>query len=221
MKRIAQFLSIGMLSCMLVGCGGQPAVPSPSPSSTQSPSLEATTTPIVSPSATASVLPSSDQSSKKPATTKQPETTPVKPTQKPATNNTSTKTSAPESTTKPTSTTETSKPSYQDATSCRGSILKGVNAARSDAGLKSASTSSSLNSVAQERARKMATAQSVSHIGQGYSEAVGRMSSANGSYNVGFNAVAMHCPQLKDCTQYGIGVAVGRDGQYYYSIIGK
>ena len=99
--------------------------------------------------------------------------------------------------------------------------MKGINAARTEEGYDSASTSSSLNEIAQDRARQMAANQSVSHIGSGYLEAVGRMSSINGAYNNGYVCVTMHNRQLLECSQYGIGVAIGRDGQYYYSIIGQ
>ena len=100
-------------------------------------------------------------------------------------------------------------------------MMKGINAARAEEGYNSASTSSSLNSIAQERARQMAANQSVSHIGSGYPEAIGCMSNACSAYNNGYVGVAMHVRQLLECSQYGLGIAIGRDGKYYYSIIGQ
>ncbi len=47
-------------------------------------------------------------------------------------------------------------------------MMQGINAARSEEGYNNASTNSSLNSVAQDRARQMAANQSVSHIGSSY-----------------------------------------------------
>lgn len=218
MKRMAQFFAVGVLLCVLAGCSNQPSASSNSPLSSASPSSEISPMPVLSPSATASVSPEATQGA---VPTRKPGKTTARATQKPAATNTPSSTQKPAVSAKPAATPTPKPPAYRDATSCRSAMMKGINAARAEEGYNSASTGSSLNSIAQERARQMAANQSVSHIGSGYLEAVGRMNSAGGAYNNGYVGVAMHVRQLLECTQYGIGVAIGQDGKYYYSIIGQ
>ncbi len=219
MKRMAQFFAVGLLLCVLAGCSNQPSVPANSPLSSASPSSEISPTPVLSPGATASVFPEATQATAIP--TRKPGKTTARATQKPAATNTPSSTQKPAVSAKPTATPTPKPPAYRDATSCRSAMMQGINAARAEKGYDNASTSSSLNSVAQDRARQMAANQSVSHIGSGYLEAVGRMNSAGGAYNSGYVCVTMHVRQLLECSQYGIGVAIGQDGKYYYSIIGQ
>lgn len=219
MKRMAQFFAIGVLLCVLAGCSNQPSAPANSPLSSASPSSETSPAPVLSPSATASVSPEATQATAVP--TRKPGKTTARATQKPAATNTPTSTQKPAVSVNPTATPAPEPPAYRDATSCRSAMMKGINAARAEKGHDNASTSSSLNNIAQDRARQMAANQSVSHIGSGYLEAVGRMNSAGGAYNSGYVCVTMHNSQLLECSRYGIGVAIGRDGKYYYSIIGQ
>lgn len=219
MKRIAQFFAVGLLLCVLAGCSNQPSASSNSPLPSASPSSEISPTPVLSPGATASVFPEATQATAIP--TRKPGKTTARATQKPAATNTPSSTQKPAVSAKPTATPTPKPPAYRDATSCRSAMMQGINAARAEKGYDNASTSSSLNSVAQDRARQMAANQSVSHIGSGYLEAVGRMNSAGGAYNSGYVCVTMHVRQLLECSQYGIGVAIGQDGKYYYSIIGQ
>lgn len=218
MKRMAQFFAVGVLLCVLAGCSNQPSASSNSPLSSASPSSEISPMPVLSPSATASVSPEATQGA---VPTRKPGKTTARATQKPAATNTPSSTQKPAVSAKPAATPTPKPPAYRDATSCRSAMMKGINAARAEEGYNSASTGSSLNSIAQERARQMAANQSVSHIGSGYPEAVGRMNSAGGAYNNGYVCVTMHNSQLLECSRYGIGVAIGRDGKYYYSIIGQ
>ncbi len=221
MKRITQFFAVGMLLCLLAGCSNQASAPSSSPLSSASPSSEMSPTPALSPSAAAVVSPDVGQATSNPtqkpgqASTQKPGSVTAKATPKPAATQTT------QATAKPTATPTPEPPAYRDATSCRSAMMKGINAARTDEGYNNASTNSSLNSVAQDRARQMATNQSVSHIGSGYPEAVGRMTSAGGAYNNAYLGASTHSRQLLECAQYGIGIAIGRDGKYYYSIIGQ
>lgn len=219
MKRMAQFFAVGLLLCVLAGCSNQPSVPANSPLSSASPSSEISPTPVLSPGATASVFPEATQATAIP--TRKPGKTTARATQKPAATNTPSSTQKPAVSAKPTATPTPEPPAYRDAISCRSAMMKGINAARAEEGYNSASTSSSLNSIAQERARQMAANQSVSHIGSGYPEAIGCMSNAGSAYNNGYVGVAMHVRQLLECSQYGLGIAIGRDGKYYYSIIGQ
>ena len=219
MKRMAQFFAVGVLLCVLAGCSNQPSAPANSPLSSASPSSEISPTPVLSPGATASVSPEATQATAVP--TRKPGKATAKATQKPAATNTPTSTQKPAVSAKPTATPTPKPPAYRDATSCRSAMMQGINAARAEKGYDNASTSSSLNNIAQDRARQMAANQSVSHIGSGYLEAVGRMNSAGGAYNSGYVCVTMHNSQLLECSRYGIGVAIGRDGKYYYSIIGQ
>ena len=222
MKRIAQFFAVGLLLCVLAGCSNQPSASSNSPLPSASPSSKISPTPVLSPSATVAVSPNTAQattgSEQKPGQakpTQKPGNTVAKATQKPAA------TQPRQTTAKPAATPTPEPPAYRDAISCRSAMMKGINAARAEEGYNSASTSSSLNSIAQERARQMAANQSVSHIGSGYPEAIGCMSNAGSAYNNGYVGVAMHVRQLLECSQYGLGIAIGRDGKYYYSIIGQ
>lgn len=221
MKRITQFFAVGMLLCLLAGCSNQASAPSSSPLSSASPSSEISPTPALSPSTAAVVSPDVGQATSNPtqkpgqASTQKPGSVTAKATPKPAATQTT------QATAKPSAMPTPEPPAYRDATSCRSAMMKGINAARAEEGYNSASTGGSLNSIAQERARQMAANQSVSHIGSGYPEAVGRMNSAGGAYNSGYVCVTMHVRQLLECTQYGIGIAIGQDGKYYYSIIGQ
>ena len=213
MKRIAQFFVVGVLLCVLAGCNNQPSASSNSPLPSASPSSEISPTPVLSPRATASVSPEATQATTVP--TRKPGKASAKATQKPSS------TQKPAVSVNPTATPTPEPPAYRDATSCRSAMMKGINAARTEEGYDSASTSISLNEIAQDRARQMAANQSVSHIGSGYPEAIGCMSNAGSAYNNGYVGVAMHVRQLLECSQYGLGIAIGRDGKYYYSIIGQ
>ena len=222
MKRITQLFAVGMLLCLLAGCSNQASAPSSSPLSSASPSSEMSPTPALSPSAAVVVSPNVGQATSNPTqkpgqakSTQKPGSVTAKATSKPAATQTT------QATAKPTATPTPESPAYRDATSCRSAMMQGINAARSEEGYNNASTNSSLNSVAQDRARQMAANQSVSHIGSSYPEAVGRMTSTGGAYNNGYVCVTMHNRQLLECSQYGLGIAIGRDGKYYYSIIGQ
>lgn len=109
---------------------------------------------------------------------------------------------------------------YTDATHLRSAFMDAINTEKAANGAASGSLDSGLCSIAQDRARQMAEACSASHIGSGYPETVGAMSSEGGVTNRGRNSVH-HSPQLMDCTSFGVGVAIGSDGMYYYSIIGQ
>ena len=109
---------------------------------------------------------------------------------------------------------------YTDATHLCASFMDAINAEKVANGAASGSLDSGLCSIAQDRARQMAQACKASHIGSGYPETVGAMGSEGGVTNRGRNSV-YHSPQLMDCTSFGVGVAIGNDGMYYYSIIGQ
>ncbi len=109
---------------------------------------------------------------------------------------------------------------YMDATYLCASFMDAINTEKAANGAVSGSLDSGLCSIAQDRARQMAEACKASHIGSGYPETVGAMGSENGVTNRGRNSVH-HSPQLMDCTSFGVGVAIGSDGMYYYSIIGE
>lgn len=115
--------------------------------------------------------------------------------------------------------TESPTAEYTDATHLCAAFLDAINIEKAANSAPSGSLDASLCSIAQDRARQMAAACTASHIGSGYPETVGAMGSEGGTTNRGRNAVH-HSPQLMDCTRFGIGVAIGRDGMYYYSIIG-
>lgn len=116
--------------------------------------------------------------------------------------------------------TESPTAEYTDATHLCAAFLEAINIEKAANSAPSGSLDASLCSIAQDRARQMAAACTASHIGSGYPETVGAMGSEGGTTNRGRNAVH-HSPQLMDCTRFGIGVAIGRDGMYYYSIIGE
>lgn len=116
--------------------------------------------------------------------------------------------------------TESPTAEYTDATHLCAAFLDAINIEKAANSAPSGSLDASLCSIAQDRARQMAAACTASHIGSGYPETVGAMGSEGGTTNRGRNAVH-HSPQLMDCTRFGIGVAIGRDGMYYYSIIGE
>ncbi len=168
------------------------------------------------------------------APSQQPEATPkptVAPTRKPESTPkpTTSPTEAPLPTTAPTEKpTETPQPeqpqqpasSYTDATHLCSAFMDAINTEKAANGAVSGSLDSGLCSIAQDRARQMAQACKASHIGSGYAETVGAMGSEGGATNRGRNSVH-HSPQLMDCTSFGVGVAIGSDGMYYYSIIGQ
>ncbi len=112
------------------------------------------------------------------------------------------------------------QPKYTDAAELRESFMDAINLEKAANDAPEGSLSSALNDIAQDRARQMAAANDAWHIGSGYSETVGSMSSARGVANKGRNAVH-HCPDLMECTSFGVGVAQAADGLYYYSIIGE
>ena len=116
--------------------------------------------------------------------------------------------------------TESSTVEYTDATHLCAAFMDAINIEKAANSAPSGSLDASLCSIAQDRARQMAATCTASHIGSGYPETVGAMGSEGGTTNRGRNAVH-HSPQLMDCTRFGIGVAIGRDGMYYYSIIGE
>ena len=149
------------------------------------------------------------------APTLEPESTPkptakltVKPTQKPA--------PSP----KPPQPTEASTSGYTDATHLCAAFMDAINTEKETNGAAFGSLDPGLCGIAQDRARQMAEVCKASHIGSGYAETVGAMGSENGATNRGRNSVHQS-PQLMDCTSCGIGVAIGSDGMYYYSIIGE
>lgn len=109
---------------------------------------------------------------------------------------------------------------YTDATHLCAAFMDAINTEKAANGAVSGSLDTSLCSIAQDRARQMAESCKASHIGSGYPETVGAMGSEGGVTNRGRNSVH-HSPQLMDCTSFGVGVAIGSDGIYYYSIIGQ
>lgn len=66
---------------------------------------------------------------------------------------------------------------YTDATHLRSAFMDAINTEKAANGAASGSLDSGLCSIAQDRARQMAEACSASHIGSGYPETVGAMSS--------------------------------------------
>ena len=116
--------------------------------------------------------------------------------------------------------TESPTAGYTDAAHLCSAFMDAINTEKVANGAASGSLDPGLCSIAQERARQMAEACSASHIGSGYPETVGAMGSEGGVTNRGRNSVH-HSPQLMDCTSFGVGVAIGSDGMYYYSIIGQ
>lgn len=218
MKRIAQFFTTSVALCLLVaGCGN----PSARPQGSLQPSSEPPVIQILS-SQTATTVPTSSVSST-PVPTQRLVNPQIKTVQKPTT------TTKPSATVKPTTadtTTSPAKPTpetpaYTDATSGRDAMMKGVNAARAEEGLESASLNAKYNAEAQQRARKMATALKKAHFGKDFVEGIGCMTGIKGAYNEGFVTASMHNRQLLGCSQYGIGIAIGLDGKYYYAIIGR
>lgn len=116
--------------------------------------------------------------------------------------------------------TESPAAGYMDATHLCALFMDAINTEKSANGASPSSLNAGLCSIAQDRARQMAQACNVSHIGSGYPETVGAMVSEGGVTNRGRNSVH-HSPQLMDCTSFGVGVAIGSDGMYCYSIIGQ
>ncbi len=194
----------------------------PKPPNTSKPDAKPTLSPNEQPRATLIVV----------APTLAPEPTPkptanptVKPTQKPVPSPespqpTETPVTPPEEPSAQPEKTAAPAAGYTDATHLCSAFMDAINTEKAANGAASGNLDSGLCNIAQDRARQMAEACRASHIGSGHAETVGAMGSENGATNRGRNSVH-HSPQLMDCVSFGIGVAIGSDGMYYYSIIGE